>query len=75
MIPDCLSFRVVRFRLESLGFFEIEQMGNHVKFIKREQQNKEIKTVILPHYTDLAGSVVASAARQAGLSLLEFLLL
>lgn len=60
-----LSFRAVRLRLETLGFRGISQTTNHAKFIK--EQGGNVRTAILPHYTELTVSVLKSIARQAGL--------
>ncbi|MBY0356372.1 MAG: type II toxin-antitoxin system HicA family toxin [Candidatus Obscuribacterales bacterium] len=60
------TFRQVRFLLEEAGFDEVKQLGDHAKFIKRE--NNEVRCAILPHYRELAASTVACILRQAGLS-------
>ena len=66
-----LSFRRIRFKLEAAGFDEVKQLGNHAKFVKREA-GQNIRTAILPHYTDISASTLRSILRQAGLSLDEF---
>jgi predicted RNA binding protein YcfA (HicA-like mRNA interferase family) len=66
-----LTFAQVRFRLQALGFRGISQTGNHAKFIC--DQDGQVKTAVLPHYTELSVSVVASILRQAGISEDEFL--
>ncbi len=56
-------FRIVRLRLEELGFRGISQLGNHAKFIK--MQHDDTRTAILPHFNELTVSVLKSIARQA----------
>lgn len=69
-LPPYMTFRRVRFKLEAAGFGEIKQLGNHAKFVKRE--GDQIKTAILPHYTQLSASTVASIIKQTGLTREEF---
>jgi predicted RNA binding protein YcfA (HicA-like mRNA interferase family) len=65
-----LTFRKIRFKLESAGFDEVKQLGNHAKFVKRE--NDRIITAVLPHYQQIAPGVLHSIIRQSGLSVEEF---
>jgi hypothetical protein len=69
-IEQPLSFRQVRLKLQNLGFRGIAQSSNHAKFIKEEGDS--IRTAILPHYTELSVSVIASILRQAGVSQADF---
>jgi predicted RNA binding protein YcfA (HicA-like mRNA interferase family) len=70
MIEQPLSFRRVRLKLQNLGFRGIAQSSNHAKFIKEDGDS--IRTAILPHYTELTVSVIASILRQAGISEADF---
>jgi predicted RNA binding protein YcfA (HicA-like mRNA interferase family) len=65
-----LSFRAVRMKLQHLGFRGIAQSSNHAKFIKEDGDS--IRTAVLPHYTELTVSVIASILRQSGISEAEF---
>ncbi len=65
-----MSFRRIRFKLEAAGFDEVKQLGNHAKFIKREQG--KIRTAILPHYTEISASTLRSILKQAEISPEEF---
>ena len=65
-----MSFRSVRFKLETAGFVGISQSRNHAKFIKAGTD--PTLTAILPHYVELAPSVFSSVARQAKLPLAYF---
>ena len=56
-------FRLVRLRLEALGFRGIVQTANHAKFVKTAGGHTQ--TAILPHYQELTVSVIRSIARQA----------
>jgi hypothetical protein len=70
IIERPLSFRQVRFKLEALGFRGITQSRNHAKFSR--VRGNDVQTAILPHYTELTTSVIASVLRQAGVSAEEF---
>lgn len=67
------TFREIRFKLETAGFIEVWQLGNHAKFVKRN--SNEIRCVILPHYVDIAAGTLSSIIRQAGFTEEEFLAL
>lgn len=64
------SFRKIRFKLESIGFTEVQQLNNHAKFVRRE--GNEIRTALLPHYLQICPAVLRSVLSQAGLSKEEF---
>lgn len=72
-LPEKLSFRKIRFKLEAAGFDEVKQLGNHAKFVCRS--NGKIRTAVLPHYTEISSSTLRSILKQAGLSNKEFDLL
>ncbi len=72
-LPLSLSFRRVRFKLEAAGFDEVKQLGNHAKFVRRS--GDEIRTAILPHYTEISSSTLRSILAQAGINNEEFELL
>jgi predicted RNA binding protein YcfA (HicA-like mRNA interferase family) len=69
-LPGKLNFRKIRFKLEAAGFTEIRQLNNHAKFVKRERD--KISTVIMPHYTEIAPSVLRSIIKQAGMTRAQF---
>lgn len=60
-----LTFRQIRFKLENAGFTEVRQLGNHAKFVRRD--DSQIATAVMPHYIEIASSVLASIVRQSGL--------
>ena len=72
-LPEKLSFRQIRFKLEAAGFDEVKQLNNHAKFVRRRAN--EIRTAILPHYQEISKSTLRSILTQAGLSKEEFDLL
>ncbi|MBY0548982.1 MAG: type II toxin-antitoxin system HicA family toxin [Candidatus Obscuribacterales bacterium] len=65
-----LTFRQIRFKLENAGFTEVRQLGNHAKFVRRE--DSQISTAVMPHYIEIASSVLASIVRQSGLDPVYF---
>lgn len=65
-----ISFRRLRFKLEAAGFDEVRQLGNHAKFIKRSAEG--VFTAVIPHYTEISASTLASILKQSGLSKEEF---
>ncbi|MBX9724534.1 MAG: type II toxin-antitoxin system HicA family toxin [Candidatus Obscuribacterales bacterium] len=72
-LPTALSFRRIRFKLEAAGFDEVKQLGNHAKFVRRN--GSEIRTAILPHYTEISSSTLRSILTQAGIKKEDFDLL
>lgn len=66
-----LTFRQIRFKLENAGFTEVRQLGNHAKFVRRD--DSQIATAVMPHYIEIASSVLASIVRQSGLEPSYFL--
>lgn len=68
--PNNLSFRRIRFKLETAGFTEIRQLNNHAKFVRK--RGDSVQTAILPHYQEISTAVFRSVLKQAGLSQAEF---
>ena len=60
-----LTFRQIRFKLENAGFTEVRQLGNHAKFVRRDEG--VIATAVMPHYIEISSAVLASIVRQSGL--------
>ncbi len=65
-----LPYRVVKRKLEALGFAEVSQNGSHVKFAKITGEGTRTTTV--PKHKEIAAGTLRSILRQAGLSESEF---
>ncbi len=57
------SFREIKRRLESAGFFELSQKGSHVKFVRRAGET--VDTAIVPKKTEVAVGTLRSILSQA----------
>jgi len=65
-----LPYRIVKRKLESLGFVEVSQNGSHVKFVKITGEGT--RTAIVPKHKEIAAGALRSILRQVGLSESEF---
>ncbi len=65
-----LPYRVVKRKLEALGFAEVSQNGSHLKFAKITGEG--MRTAIVPKHKEIAAGTLRSILRQAGLSESEF---
>jgi predicted RNA binding protein YcfA (HicA-like mRNA interferase family) len=59
--------------LNRAGFEVVGQRGSHIKL--RKEIEGEVRTVIVPNYSEIPRGVLVSILRQAGLSREEFLAL
>ncbi len=57
------SFREVKRRLESAGFFETSQKGSHVKFVRRSGDT--VDTAIVPKKSEIPVGTLRSILNQA----------
>lgn len=65
-----LTFREVRRKLEAVGFFEVSQKGNHVKFARQTEQG--LRTAVVPKKSEVPVGTLRSILRQAGITPADF---
>jgi predicted RNA binding protein YcfA (HicA-like mRNA interferase family) len=65
-----LPFRLVKRRLESVGFREDSQKGSHVKFVR--QTGEIVDAVIVPKHDEIAVGTLRSILNQSHISLDEW---
>ena len=61
-----LSYADTRRKLITAGFFEVNQVGSHVKFAKSTEAGT--RTAIVPKHREISVGTLRSILRQAGIS-------
>ncbi len=65
-----LPYRVVKRKLEALGFAETTTVGSHARFVKSSPGG--IRTAIVPRHHEVAVGTIRSILAQAGVSPAEW---
>lgn len=65
-----LSYRIVKRKLENLGFSIVSQKGSHIKFIKNT--NDGIITTIVPFHSEISAGTLKSILKQGFISQDDF---
>ncbi len=65
-----IGFRDVDRKLRKAGFRKVSQRGSHVKYVKADDDGT--RTVVVPHYREIAIGTLKSIMNQAGILPAEF---